>query len=346
MIKRRPFSGIRSGLNMQFGSALDVQHVSHARVGFILLENFSLLSFTQAMDALVTANLICKNAFSTKIFTLGGDSVMSDLELPIHPTEKLSSVHLCNLNLLLICGGFRTQLVSNHQLRDVLAMVSQHDIALGGLWNGMWFIGEAGLLNGYKCAVHPEHKAALTETAKYSLVTSESYVVDRGRLSAASPVGAYYLMLEWIGTLHGRTLVDRVGEILAFEESRFRRLSPSAHQKVSEPLREIISLMDANIEEPLELDQIAAYVGISRRHIERLFKCQLCTSPTRYYIELRIIESRRLLQHSDLPIVEVAVACGFVSPSHFSRCFTAYFGYSPSKETRHGLVRSVKKKAS
>jgi transcriptional regulator GlxA family with amidase domain len=64
----------------------------------------------------------------------------------------------------------------------------------------------------------------------------------------------------------------------------------------------------------------------------------------RYYLELRITESRRLLQHSDLSLVEAALACGFVSPSHFSKCYTSFFGYPPSKEIRHGCVRSARAK--
>ncbi|MNR40491.1 HTH-type transcriptional regulator CdhR [compost metagenome] len=100
------------------------------------------------------------------------------------------------------------------------------------------------------------------------------------------------------------------------------------------PLREIVKLMEANLEEPLDLEQMSGWVKLSRRQIERLFRAQLGTTPLRYYLELRVTEARRLLQHSRLTIVQVAVACGFVSPSHFSKCYTAYFGYAPSRETR------------
>ena len=65
-----------------------------------------------------------------------------------------------------------------------------------------------------------------------------------------------------------------------------------------------------------------------------VFKEQLGTTPQRYYMELRITEARRLLQHTELSQVDVLVACGFVSPSHFSKCYSSYFGYRPSKEKR------------
>ncbi|MOA58128.1 HTH-type transcriptional regulator CdhR [compost metagenome] len=69
---------------------------------------------------------------------------------------------------------------------------------------------------------------------------------------------------------------------------------------------------------------------------------QLGTTPVRFYLELRITECRRLLQHSDLPIFDVGLACGFVSPSHFSKCYAAFYGYSPSRERRFGHVKSMK----
>ena len=167
-------------------------------------------------------------------------------------------------------------------------------------------------------------------------------MVDGNRLTAASPNGAFHMVMDWIRKRHGRELADGIVDILAFEESRYRRARPALHEKMSEPLRNVVQLMSANIEEPLSLSQIAQYVGRSRRQIERLFQEQMATTPVRYYLELRLTEGRRLLQHADLPILDVSLACGFVSPSHFSKCYAAFYGYSPSKEMRLGNVRSPK----
>lgn len=46
-------------------------------------------------------------------------------------------------------------------------------------------------------------------------MTSDSYMVDRDRLTAASPTGAFNLALEWIARRHGRDLVEAVVDILA-----------------------------------------------------------------------------------------------------------------------------------
>ncbi|MEQ7921799.1 GlxA family transcriptional regulator [Xanthomonas sp. WHRI 1810A] len=334
MIERRQFSGGMQGKNLRYveGERRDLS--AQARAGFLLLEHFSLPAFTQALDTIVTANLLRPGLFVSRTFALHDGEVTSDLGLVIRPDARLQAEDLQALDLLVICGGYRTPLKVDPELTQLLRAAAEQGIALAGLWNGAWFLGVAGLLDGYRCAIHPEHRPALAEVSKVTHVTSEAFVIDRDRLTASSPAGAYHMALEWIKALHDKALVEGIEDILSFEESRYRRIKPSPHLSVSAPLREVVKLMDANLEEPLEMEQLAEYAGRSRRQIERLFKEQLGTTPQRYYLELRITEARRLLQHTEMSQVDVLVACGFVSPSHFSKCYSAYFGYRPSKETR------------
>jgi transcriptional regulator GlxA family with amidase domain len=324
------------GKNLRYLNEHDGQSVT-TKAGFLLLEHFSLPAFTQALDTVITANLLRPELFSTKTFGLSPGEVISDLGLVIRPDACLSHAEIQALDLLVVCGGYRTMLTADEALIGLLQGAAELGVTLAGIWNGAWFLGRAGLLDGYRCAIHPEHRPALAEIAKLTQVTSEAYVVDRDRLTAASPNGTFYMALEWIRGLHDKALTDGIEDILAFEASRYRRIKPSLNASVCGPLREVVNLMDANLEEPLEMDALCEYAGRSRRQIERLFKEQLGSTPQRYYMDLRITEARRLLQHTTLTIVEVSVACGFVSPSHFSKCYSSYFGYRPSRETR--LVR-------
>ena len=333
MVERRQFSGAMKGKNLRYLNDHEGQSV-RTRAGFLLLEHFSLPAFTQALDTIVTANLLRPELFSTKTFGLSEGEVVSDLGLVIRPDARLDPIEIQALDLLVVCGGYRTALKADDSLTGLLRDAAEQGVALAGIWNGAWFLGQAGLLDGYRCAIHPEHRPALAEIARLSQVTSEAYVVDRDRLTASSPTGSFYMALEWIRGLHDKALTDGIEDILAFEASRYRRIKPTLNVSVSGPLREVVNLMDANLEEPLEMEALCLYAGRSRRQIERLFKEQLGTTPQRYYMDLRITEARRLLQHTTLTIVEVSVACGFVSPSHFSKCYSAYFGYRPSRETR------------
>jgi transcriptional regulator GlxA family with amidase domain len=90
-----------------------------------------------------------------------------------------------------------------------------------------------------------------------------------------------------------------------------------------------IVLMEQHIEEPLTLSAISEASGASVRNLERLFRVYLDCSPTAYYRTLRLNAARQLLLHGSTSILDVALATGFVSASHFARCYRATFGRSP-----------------
>nr|WP_017940157.1 helix-turn-helix domain-containing protein [Pseudomonas thermotolerans] len=97
-------------------------------------------------------------------------------------------------------------------------------------------------------------------------------------------------------------------------------------------LQEVIALMEANLEEPIELDDLASFIELSRRQLERLFQKYLHCSPSRYYLKLRLLRARQLLRQTALPVVQVASGCGFLSPQNFSKCYREHFGIPPSNE--------------
>jgi transcriptional regulator GlxA family with amidase domain len=75
-------------------------------------------------------------------------------------------------------------------------------------------------------------------------------------------------------------------------------------------------------------------VGLSTRQLERLFQKYLNCTPSRYYLEMRLSRARSLLQQTCMSVMNVALATGFVSASHFSKSYRLHFGYAPSDEKR------------
>ena len=90
--------------------------------------------------------------------------------------------------------------------------------------------------------------------------------------------------------------------------------------------------MEANIEEPVSPSELARQVGLSTRQLERLFRRYLNRSPKRYYMELRLGKARNLLMQTDMSVINVALACGFASPSHFSKCYRSQYNSTPYRE--------------
>lgn len=112
-MQRRQFSGgmKKNNLHASAGST-----DTPVRAGFLLLEHFSLPAFTQALDALVTANLLRAGLFSSRTFGVDDAQVLSDLGLVIRPDAVFEKGCLDGLDILFVCGGYRTELKASEQL--------------------------------------------------------------------------------------------------------------------------------------------------------------------------------------------------------------------------------------
>src|SRR3546814_2766048 len=89
--------------------------------------------------------------------------------------------------------------------------------------------------------------------------------------------------------------------------------------------------MEQTLEGPLSRIELARGADPSTRQLERLFRKYLNRSPARYYLELRLNKARLLLLQTNMSVIDVALACGFVSASHFSKCYRDFFGRPPRK---------------
>jgi AraC family transcriptional regulator len=99
-------------------------------------------------------------------------------------------------------------------------------------------------------------------------------------------------------------------------------------------LRQITDWMTENIAEEFNLDRLAAQAGLSKFYFNRLFKSATGMSPSRYQINLRMDEARRLLRETRKSVVEVALDVGYANPSHFAQLFRRETGLAPSDYRR------------
>ncbi|MDD2034304.1 GlxA family transcriptional regulator [Pseudomonas sp. 39167] len=303
------------------------------RVAFVLMDNFSMMSFTGAVDALVTANLMSDRPLY-EVLTVGasGSQVTSDLGIVISADIELAQLPE-NQDVLIVAGGFRVKLQGMPLLRRKLRANAASGAILGGLWNGVFFVADASLLDGFECAVHPESRAMMAEVFPHVKVSSRAYVVDRQRVSCAGANSSLRMMLQLIRQTGGEALVGAIEEILRCDESGDASDLPPVFVETDptlpESLKLALELMWQNIEEPLTIDELAACVKISKRQLERRFCSFLGATPTRYYLELRLTRARQLIQQTNRSVTEIAVATGFVSSPHFQRRFRDFFGVPP-----------------
>ena len=92
------------------------------------------------------------------------------------------------------------------------------------------------------------------------------------------------------------------------------------------------SFIYANFQRPISLDEIAQHVGITARHLNRLFKQYVGISINQTLRDVRLTEAFRILSGGTAPsIKEVAYRTGFASPSYFTQCFKQQYGILPTE---------------
>lgn len=307
-------------------------------VGFLMLPQFSINSYANAISVLFAAN----NMYNDRLYdwstiTLDGESAFSKDRIELKADGGLE--HALNFDFFLVCGGEVCGHDDYSNLSEPLRQIAQAGTPLGALSTGTFALASAGLLDGYRCTVHWEYYHCLIERFPQLLLTSSPVVIDRDRYTCAGGVSSLDLMLSLVSSTHGAQLVQNISEHLLYERVRteddIQREPLSYFVGTSQPrLTEAISLMEANLEEILTLDEIAAYLQISRRHLERLFFQYVGCSPSKYYVELRLRQARLLLLRSKMPVREIGISCGFVNAPHFSKSYKQYFGRSPRYERR------------
>lgn len=316
---------------MTLSAALPAQHMV-----FVLLPRFSLLPVAGAVEALRLANRLAGRAlYRWTLASAGdGDTVASSaaIPLPVVPLPELRRD-----DCVLICGGVQVAQAVTPPLLAWLRRGARSGATLGALCTGAHVLARAGLLDGRRATIHWENHDGFTEDFDTVDLTRSVFVVDGNRVTAAGGSASVDLMLRLIASDHGEALAASVADQLIHATIRTdrdtQRLSIPTRIGVRHPkLSQVIARMEAAIEDPVSPALLAAGAGLSTRQLERLFRRYLSRSPKRYYMELRLARARNLLMQTEMSVTDVALACGFASPSHFSRCYRAQYQITPYRE--------------
>ncbi|CAM2782790.1 GlxA family transcriptional regulator [Vibrio mytili] len=307
-----------------------------SRIGFLLLDNFTMLALSSAVDPMRMANqLTGKELYDWYIISEDGEDVTASDGITVKPDCSMADAP--QLDTLIVVGGVNiTRSYTRRQISWLQSLARKH-IRLGGVCTGAYVLAEAGLLNGYQCCVHWECLATLQERHPRVNCLNHLFVIDRDRMTCSGGSVPMDMMITMIQKDYGRELSSSISEMFICDnirgENDTQRIPLKHTIGTAQPkLVEAIILMEANIEETIELDELALYVGLSRRQLERLFQKYLHCSPSKYYLKLRLNRARQLLRQTSMSIIEIATACGFVSSPHFSKCYRVHIGISPKAE--------------
>ncbi|TKA95784.1 GlxA family transcriptional regulator [Cereibacter changlensis] len=309
---------------------------SPRRFVFLLLDRFTMLSFAGAIEPLRIANRVAgAPLYSWALAGEGGEFATCSNGAAFKLDMGLDEIE--REDTLLVCGGIDVQKSTTRGIIGWLRREARRGVVIGGLCTGSYALAKAGLLDGKKATIHWENQDGFLEEFEDVKLTKSVFVVDGNRLSTAGGTASIDMMLKLIAADHGDDLANTVADQLIYSSIRTdqdtQRLSIPTRIGVRHPkLSQVIQMMEANIEDPISPADLADDVGMSTRQLERLFRRYLNRSPKRYYMELRLQKARNLLMQTDMSVINVALACGFASPSHFSKCYRAHYNTTPYRE--------------
>jgi AraC family transcriptional regulator, glycine betaine-responsive activator len=305
-------------------------------VALVLLPEFTMMPVTSVIEPLRIANRLSEqNLYRWTMHSVDAQPVAASSQMITMVNGDLETIS--PEATVIVCAGLNVQHHTDKRVLGWLRKTARRGTQLGAVCTGAHVLAEAGLLDGYRCTIHWENLPGFSEAFPEIKATGGLFEIDGDRFTSAGGTTAIDMMLTMIASQHGPELASSVAEAILHSPIRHH----SENQRMSLPARigarhpklvSIIEKMEENLEDPLSPSILAKDAGLSTRQLERLFRRYLDRSPKRYYLELRLKKSRSLLLQTDMSVINVALACGFSSPSHFSKCYRGFYGRTPYRE--------------
>lgn len=317
--------------------------VGPLKIGFLLVPNFSMIAFSSAIEALRIANRMSNRMlFEWVLASPTGKAVQASNGVVV--TVDSSSEALENCRIVFACSGIDIKQQATQEILHSIRKLERGGVVIGAICTGTYLMAASGLLDDKRCTIHWENITALTEEFPCLDITNELFEIDGSRITCAGGTAALDMMLYLIAQTHGHHLATQISEQCMHDRIR----EPSEHQRMALRLRldishpkllAVIKYMEEQLDEPYSQAELAEKAHLSTRQLERLFQKYLHTTPTRYYLKLRLQRARDLLRQTSLSILSVALSCGFVSASHFSKCYRDIYGRPPRHERAETVIQ-------
>lgn len=309
------------------------------KYAFLLVPGFTLLAFSSALEPMRIANQLSQKAlYQWQLISEDGNPVTSSSGVPVIVDGSIADVD--RGSRLFICSGNLTHEPAKPKIVEAVRRHYVFGGTVGGICTGTIALAHAGLLKTGEFTLHWENQPAFIERFPSLVPSSQQFEVFDRVITCGGGAASTDLMLSIIAKDHSSDFAAIVSEMclrhVLIGNERSQRSSLGAVTQTRNPaLMSIVGLMLTHLEDILSMDDLASAAGYSRRHIERLFKITVGSTPANYYRKLRLDHARNLLSTTDMTLQEIAVATGFDGVPYFSRAFRLQFGEAPSRIAYH-----------
>lgn len=314
-------------------------------IAIVVTNDFNAMGTTAFIDPLRAANYLDNETlYHWELFSSDGGLLRASNGMMID-TRPIPDIDEKCLDLAVISSSWTPeQHYDDATLIKSIKRWGRRGIPLCAIDTGAFILAHAGQLKNHSATTHYEHLDSLMEVNPQVTASDNLFVMDGNILSTSGGTASIDLALHIIGAQHGYALTNAAARYIFHHRihTTHERQNHPAHEPLgntpSQGIRDAILLMEENLETPLSVPDIAARVGISQRHLTRLFQRYTRQSAVQYYRDMRLDRGRAFVTQTEMSVIEIAMACGFSSVEHFSRAYRRRFRISPREDRVAGRV--------
>ena len=320
--------------------------MSHS-VTLFALPGVQLLDVSGPLDVFAEANRALRRQFYTlRVMASGSSAITASSGVRLSADFLLEEAAHHPIDTLLVAGApdAEQQTLSETQCAQLRAICARSQ-RYGSVCSGALLLAKTGLLHQRRVTTHWACADLLALRCPQALVEPDAlYVADGPLRTSAGVTAGLDLALRLVEEDLGREVAQEVAASLVMF---FRRPVSQGHfaRRDSVSLTGRAALQDlqrwalANLQEIGGVQDLAAHIDLSVRHLGRLFRQELDMQPGSWLENARIEKVRALLEEGQLPLKAIPAASGYRSGDVMRRAFVKYTGMTPAVYRRVFLQR-------
>ena len=295
---------------------------------------------TSIIEPLRASNEISETkSFEWKLFSENADKVEASANVAFETDGKIEEIE--KLDALILLSPPNANFINSRSV-GVIRRLERHGCTIGAVSGGVFLLAKAKVRPNIRYSVHWCYAAAFTNQFPNNVSSEQVIETDRNIMTASGAAAAFDLALLLIRSRLGSSIAAEVAcwfQHPIMRNQDVKQVRPSLNElegleEMPELARKAIALVNQNINYPLQVNDIAHEIGITSRHLSRIFKEATGESPRQYFRKLRVNAARQMILYTNEKIGEIALSVGFSSASILRSHYIDLFSLSPEEERK------------
>ena len=295
---------------------------------------------TSIIEPLRASNEISETkSFEWKLFSENADKVEASANVAFETDGKIEEIE--KLDALILLSPPNADFINSRSV-GVIRRLERHGCTIGAVSGGVFLLAKAKVRPNIRYSVHWCYAAAFTNQFPNNISSEQVIETDRNIMTASGAAAAFDLALLLIRSKLGSSIAAEVAcwfQHPIMRNQDVKQVRPILNElegleEMPELARKAIALVNQKINYPLQVNDIADEIGITSRHLSRIFKEATGESPRQYFRKLRVNAARQMILYTNEKIGEIALSVGFSSASILRSHYIDLFSLSPEEERK------------